>query len=124
MVAMRSESPYIPLMTLADIAKKMAAIGNETRLEVYRLLVRAGDNGLAVTSIQQRLGVPASTLSHHLHKLIQVGLVQQERQGTTLICRADYTAMQQTFEMFASECCADDDTCSFEIKMTTKELMK
>ena len=95
-------------MTLADIAKRMAAIGNETRLEVYRLLVRAGDKGLPVTSIQKRLDVPASTLSHHLHKLIQVGLVQQERQGTTLICRADYQAMEQTFELFASECCVDD----------------
>ncbi len=121
MVAIEYQLLYIALMTLADIAKKMAAIGNETRLEVYRLLVRAGENGLAVTSIQQRLGVPASTLSHHLHKLIQVGLVQQERRGTTLICRADYTAMQQTFEMFASECCADDESaCKIELKINKR----
>lgn len=98
-------------MTLQDIAKKMAALGNETRLSIYRTLVRAGESGLPVTSIQKRLHVPASTLSHHLHKLIEVDLVQQERRGTSLICRANYSAMEQTFDLFASECCADENTC-------------
>ena len=111
-------------MTLEETAKRMAALGTQTRLEVYRLLVRAGENGLPVTSIQKRLGVPASTLSHHLHKLIEVGLVQQERQGTTLICRADYSVMEQTFDFFARECCADDDTCCVDLKTTKKELIK
>ncbi len=108
----------------------MAALGTQTRLEVYRLLVRAGQGGLPVTSIQKRLGVPASTLSHHLHKLIEVGLVQQERQGTTLLCRADYSVMEQTFYFFASECCVDDETCCTESQSckseitTNKELIK
>ena len=98
-------------MTLEETAKRMAALGNETRLSIYRLLVRAGERGLPVTSVQQRLGVPASTLSHHLHKLIEVDLVRQERRGTSLICRADYTIMEQTFHFFASECCVVDDGC-------------
>jgi len=117
-------------MTLEEIAKRMAALGNETRLSIYRLLVRAGDRGLPVTSVQQRLGVPASTLSHHLHKLIEVELVAQERRGTTLICHADYTVMEQTFRFFAIECCVDDDacceidgTCSADLT-TQKELIK
>ncbi len=108
-------------MTLEQIAKRMAALGNETRLSVYRLLVRAGDKGLPVTSVQQRLGVPASTLSHHLHKLIEVDLVAQERRGTSLICRADYSVMQQTFDFFANECCIDDPSCCTGAKTTKKE---
>ena len=52
-----------------------------------------------------------STLSYHLYRLIRVGLVQQERQGTTLICRADYGVMAATFEIFAQECCVDDTSC-------------
>ena len=87
----------------------MAALGNETRLAIYRLLVRAGQPGRNVSDIRDRLEMPASTLSHHLHKLIRVGLVQQERQGTTLICRADYSVMASTFEVFAQECCIDEE---------------
>jgi ArsR family transcriptional regulator len=67
--------------------KQLEALGNPTRLEVYRALVRAGDDGLPVGRLQGRLGLAAPTLSHHLHRLILTGLVTQERQVTTLICR-------------------------------------
>lgn len=89
------------------LASRMAALGNRTRLAAYRHLVRAGASGLAVAAVQERLGVPASTLSHHLRRLCEVGLVQQERRGTTLLCRADYDAMGATFEWLADECCVD-----------------
>ncbi len=108
----------------------MAALGNETRLSIYRLLVRAGDHGLSVTRVQKCLGVPASTLSHHLHKLIEVDLVHQQRCGTSLICRADYATMEQTFTLFARECCADDEACCMDSEAckseltTNKELIK
>lgn len=111
-------------MTLPEIAKRLAALGNETRLDVYRLLVRAGDGGLSVTQLQKRLGVPASTLSHHLHKLIEVALVTQERCGTTLICRADYNVMRTTFDFFASECCVDDQTCCQTPENNQQETIK
>ena len=93
---------------MKEIAERLAALGNETRLGIYRLLVRAGEKGLAVSDVRDRMELPASTLSHHLHKLIRVGLVQQERQGTTLICRADYGVVMATFAVFNRECCADD----------------
>ena len=105
------KTSYIPFMTLTEIAKRLTALGNETRLDLYQLLVRAGDKGLAVTQLQRRLKVPASTLSHHLHKLMEVSLVNQERQGTTLICRADYNVMMKTFDFFAEQCCVEDQTC-------------
>lgn len=57
-------------------------------------------------SLQEAVGIAASTLAHHLHRLVLTGLVTQERQATTLICRANYTAMNGL--ILADECCADD----------------
>ena len=80
-------------MKIDDAAARLEALGNPTRLKIYRALVRAGDNGLSVGRLQARLDVAASTLSHHLKSLMIVGLVTQERQATTLICRANYDVM-------------------------------
>ena len=94
-------------MKLEKAASQLEALGNPTRLQLYRTLVRAGDEGLPVGRIQDRLGIAASTLSHHLHRLILTGLVTQERQATTLICRANYPIMQDLIGFLADECCAD-----------------
>ncbi len=94
-------------MDVTTTARRLEALGNETRLTIYRILVRAGSEGLAVGAVQRRTGVARSTLSHHLHRLISVGLVYQQRDGTTLLCRANYDAMHETLGFLASECCAD-----------------
>src|ERR687897_1883510 len=94
-------------MNIEQAAKQLEALGNPTRLQVYRTLVRAGHNGLPVSRVQEKLGIPASTLSHHLHRLILTGLVTQERQATTLICRANYPAMSTLLGFLTKECCAD-----------------
>ena len=94
-------------MMLEQAAKQLEALGNPTRLKVYRILVRAGEDGLAVGRLQERIEIAASTLSHHLHRLLLTGLVTQERQGTTLICRANYEAMNGLIGFLADECCAD-----------------
>jgi DNA-binding transcriptional ArsR family regulator len=60
-------------MNVEQAAKQLEALGNPTRLQVYRTLVRAGHAGLPVSRVQERLGIPASTLSHHLHRLILTG---------------------------------------------------
>lgn len=98
---------YCPLMDLERTAERLEALGNATRLGIYRLLVRAGDDGLAVGAVQSLTGIPRSTLSHHLHRLTRVGLVSQERRATTLICRASYPVMNETLSFLVSECCAD-----------------
>ncbi len=95
-----------------DLCSRMAALGNATRLDIYRILVRAGHPGLPVAAIQAQLGIPGSTLSHHLRRLVEVGLVRQERTGTTLQCHADFTVMEATFALFAKECCVDETTSS------------
>lgn len=98
-------------MDIERTAERLEAIGNPTRLALFRWLVRAGRDGLAVGELQERLQVPRSTLSHHLHRLIGVGLVSQERRATTLICRASYAAMDETIGFLTRECCADADHC-------------
>jgi ArsR family transcriptional regulator len=94
-------------MKIEQAAKQLEALGNPTRLKVYRALVRAGDAGLPVGRLQEKLGLAASTLSHHLHRLIVTGLVTQERQVTTLICRAHYPAMNSLVGFLVDECCVD-----------------
>ena len=94
-------------MKLEQAAKQLEALGNPTRLRVYRALVRAGDAGLPVGRLQEKLKIAASTLSHHLRRLILTGLVTQERQMTTLICRANYPVMDSLIGFLTDECCAD-----------------
>lgn len=98
---------YFYVMSLDETANRLEALGNPTRLDIYRMLVRAGPEGLVVGTIQRRAAVPRSTLSHHLHKLIGVGLVTQQRDGTTLICRANYAVMTAVVDFLTEECCAD-----------------
>ena len=94
-------------MKLEEAALQLEALGNPTRLQLYRTLVRAGEDGLPVGRIQEKLEIPASTLSHHLKRLVDTGLVTQERQATTLICRANYPGMEALIGYLADECCAD-----------------
>ena len=94
-------------MKLEKAASQLEALGNPTRLQLYRILVRAGEEGLPVGHIQDKLDIAASTLSHHLKRLVDTGLVTQERQATTLICRANYPGMNALIGYLADECCAD-----------------
>lgn len=94
-------------MNTEDAAARLEALGNPTRLRIFRALVRAGDEGLPVGALQARLEVAGSTLSHHLKTLIGVGLVTQQRRATTLVCRADYAIMRGLLDFLVAECCAD-----------------
>ena len=96
---------------IEDAATRLEALGNPTRLAVYRLLVRAGEDGLAVGQLQKRLKLAGSTLSHHLRALITVDLVSQERQGTTLMCRANFQMMETLVSFLVDECCVDAASC-------------
>ena len=88
-------------------AQRLGSLGSPVRLKIYRALVRAGDDGLAVGDLQERVGLPGSTLSHHIRQLKEAGLISQERQATTLICRADFAVMYKLVEYLVDECCMD-----------------
>lgn len=94
-------------MKLEKAAAQLEALGNPVRLKIYRVLVRAGDEGISVGRIQKKLGIPASTLSHHCKRLVENGLCLQERRGTVLVCRASYPDMQALIGYLVVECCAD-----------------
>ncbi|HSM40175.1 MAG TPA: metalloregulator ArsR/SmtB family transcription factor [Afifellaceae bacterium] len=89
-----------------DAADALAALGNRTRLRIYRLLVRAGEDGLIVGEIQSRLSVAASTLAHHLATLAKAGLIDQDRQGRETICRANYERVDALVGFLTANCCA------------------
>lgn len=92
---------------LLQTARRLEALGRPVRLEIYRSLVRAAPGGRCVGELQQQLNIPRSTLSFHLRRLIEVGLLTQERQGTTLICHADLAVMDTTLGFLLRECCRD-----------------
>jgi DNA-binding transcriptional ArsR family regulator len=94
-------------MSGIEAAEAFAALGSEVRLAILRALVRAGAGGLPVGALQQRLAIAASTLSHHLRAMIQAGVLEQTRDGRTLICRARYDRIQGLAAFLVSECCAD-----------------
>ncbi|MGF6177625.1 ArsR/SmtB family transcription factor [Ensifer sp. 4252] len=104
-------------MIIEKAASQLEALGNVTRLQIYRALVRAGEDGLPVGRLQEKLEIPASTLSHHLKRLVDTGLVIQDRQATTLICTANYRHMNALIGYLADECCADA-ACSKQTRET------
>lgn len=95
-----------------DAAGRLEALGNPTRLKIYRALVRAGHAGMPVGRLQERLKIPASTLSHHVKALVAVDLVTQIREGTTLVCHAEYDTMRGLVDFLVAECCADEAGCA------------
>jgi DNA-binding transcriptional ArsR family regulator len=98
-------------MKIDDAAARLEALGNPTRLKIYRGLVRAGRVGMPVGRLQERLKIPASTLSHHVKALVSVGLISQVREGTTLVCHAEYDTMQGLVDFLVAECCIDETQC-------------
>ena len=89
----------------ARFADMFAAIGTEPRLRIVRLLLSAHPEGMVVGDIQSELGIPSSTLSHHLEKLKNEELVSVRREGTYLWYSANTDALQQLLAFLYAECC-------------------
>ena len=83
----------------------LGALAQEHRLALFRLLVQAGEDGMAAGAIAEALGVPNSSLSFHLAQLHRAGLVRQERQHRSLIYSADYAAMNALVGYLMENCC-------------------
>jgi ArsR family transcriptional regulator len=90
---------------VARYADMFAAIGNEPRLRILRLLLAAHPQGMVVNEIQTELEIPNSTLSHHLDKLKNEGLVNVRRDGTFLWYSANTDALGELLTFLYSECC-------------------
>jgi ArsR family transcriptional regulator, arsenate/arsenite/antimonite-responsive transcriptional repressor len=89
----------------ARFADMLAAMGAEPRLRIVRLLLTAHPEGMVVGEIQSELGIPASTLSHHLEKLKSEDLVQVQRERTFLRYNANAEALRELLNFLYAECC-------------------
>jgi DNA-binding transcriptional ArsR family regulator len=99
-------------MEIERAAQGFAAMGSEARLEVLRALVRAGSAGLTIGEVRERTGIAPSTLAHHLKFLAGAGLVEQEKDGRSVINRAAYSVLEQLAGYILNECCADTEQSS------------
>lgn len=98
-------------MKPSSAIEALGALAQEHRLAVFRLLIQAGDKGMAAGAIATALGVPNSSLSFHLAQLRAAGLILQERQHRSLIYRANYPAMNALISFLTENCC-DGADCS------------
>jgi len=89
----------------------LAALAQETRLDVFRLLVRAGAEGLPAGQIGEQLGIPSATLSFHLKELRAAGLLVCERAGRSRIYRPDFEAMGELLGFLTENCCSGPASC-------------
>ncbi len=98
-------SPSRASERVAKYADMFSAMGTEPRLRIMQLLLSAHPEGLVVGDIQGELDIPNSTLSHHLDKLKNEGLVGVQREGTFLRYRANTEALQELLQFLYAECC-------------------
>jgi DNA-binding transcriptional ArsR family regulator len=101
-----------PKERTALYADQFAAIGSEARLQIVRLLLAAHPVGLVVGEIQAELGIPGSTLSHHLEKLKGEGLVEMKRESTFLRYTANTSALKELLSFLYEECCTRNQVIS------------
>ena len=92
---------------LSTRALQLAALGSETRLSLFRLLVVAGENGLNTGEISTHLNLAGSTLNHHLATLETAGLIAREREGRHIRCRVAWVVMHGLVDYLTENCCCE-----------------
>lgn len=113
-------------MDATSAIRALAALAQDHRLALFRLLVQAGGEGMPAGAIAEALGVPSSSLSFHLSQLHKADLIQQERRHRSIIYRANYAAMNVLVGYLMENCCAGMDcdvisACSPEIELSQQE---
>jgi DNA-binding transcriptional ArsR family regulator len=97
-------------MEKSEAIAALAALAQDSRLDVFRLLVQAGPEGMAAGQIGERLGLPSATLSFHLNHLKQSGLVKCRRESRSLMYIAEYAAMTRLLAYLTENCCQGDSS--------------
>jgi ArsR family transcriptional regulator, arsenate/arsenite/antimonite-responsive transcriptional repressor len=106
MIASSASTHYMGRMNIETAARRLAELGNPIRLQIVRLLVRAGGEGLPVGEVQSRLRLPASTLAFHLRGLVTAGLVDQRKEGRVVRCTPNQAAISEALAFVKENCCA------------------
>jgi DNA-binding transcriptional ArsR family regulator len=92
-------------MKTNDAIKSLAALAQATRLEIFRLLVQKGPEGMAASAIAEKVGLPNATLSFHIKGLTHAGLVNARQDGRFIYYAADYSAMNDLVGYLTENCC-------------------
>jgi ArsR family transcriptional regulator len=92
-------------------AEQLAALGHPVRLKVLRFVVQGGDGGTSAGEIQEHVDMPASTLSHHLKRLLDAGLLTARSEGTFHYYAADYKALRALTDFLWEDCCKRGGCC-------------
>lgn len=95
-------------MEIKDAIVLFDTLSQETRLQVFRLLVRAGHGGLPAGELSERLGTPHNTMSFHLSHLSRAGMVQSRRVGRSIIYSANFDLMHSLISFMVKDCCSED----------------
>ena len=95
-------------LSLEKAASCFAALGSEQRLSILKILVRSGPVGLTIGELGERSGITGSTLTHHMKILTQAGMVEQKKNGRSIICAAvSFDEIQKLSEFLLQDCCVD-----------------
>jgi len=106
------------MMETATAALALSALGHESRLEVFRLLVRAGPAGLAAGEIARRTGIRSNTLSSHLQLLKAAGLIAGRRNGRSIVYSAEAAQFGALLTYLVEDCCGgQSETCTLPFKI-------
>jgi ArsR family transcriptional regulator, arsenate/arsenite/antimonite-responsive transcriptional repressor len=112
-------------MEILNAVTILSALAQEHRLQVFRLLVQEGKNGIPAGKIGGKLDIPLSTLSFHLNQLKQAGLVHCRRDGTTLFYSADYEAMNRLMAYLTENCCqGQPENCVLPAECVSEDTVK
>ncbi len=95
-------------MKTNDAVKALGALAQDSRLDVFRLLVRKGNQGMAAGELSEHFGLPPATMSFHLKELTNSGLITSRRESRSIIYSANYEHMQRLLDFLLENCCSDN----------------
>lgn len=98
-------------MEKQNVISAFSALAHETRLDIYRLLVEAGPEGVAAGEVATALGVPSATMSFHLKELKSAMVISCRREGRSLIYSPNFTMMDDLTQYLTENCCGGTQTC-------------
>ena len=104
-------------MEIESAVEALAALAQESRLSIFRLLVQAGKEGVAAGALGEELSIPAATLSFHLKTLTHAGLIQSRTEGRFVIYSANFGEMNKLIAYLTEHCCAGDATQCAPVKI-------
>jgi DNA-binding transcriptional ArsR family regulator len=111
-------------MESINAIEALAALAQETRLSLFRLLMQQGPQGMPAGEIAERLRIPAPTLSFHLAQLARAGLVSSRRAGRSIIYAADFTGMNGLIAYLTENCCGGKAVCMPAARRKSSPLSK